>query len=337
MNGKIFTGPLFIIGLSRSGTTLIRALLNLHDQIALPRGESHFIPMLVRRFGEDPDFSNPVIREKVLDIVCDSIFAGLMRNHGIELHRDSLLETAFDNGWCGFLEAFFRQCGEEPIGPDAIWGDKTPRNLVHARMLKRICPDARFLHIIRDVRDRCLSVKNMWHKGLYRAAIQWEEEMEMSRSYATEFGADYMEIRYEALLADPRDVLTSVCAFLGITFQEHMTQLKRPVQLFGDARGKSEIVQNNMNKFADRIPAKKLKRIEEIAYPMMLELGYKPLYADRHVPVGTFYRNLLVSMDRLMLLRWYHKRQGIVGGIKRAIKTFLSDVWFGGATKGGSP
>ena len=55
-----YTGPVFIIGNARSGTKLLRSLLNNHPDISLG-GEGNYIPMLIKRFGVNADISQPPI------------------------------------------------------------------------------------------------------------------------------------------------------------------------------------------------------------------------------------------------------------------------------------
>ena len=55
---NIFSGPLFIIGMYRSGTKLLRILLNQSPRIIIPVVESCFIPYLINKFGDSPQFEN---------------------------------------------------------------------------------------------------------------------------------------------------------------------------------------------------------------------------------------------------------------------------------------
>jgi len=57
MEENTFRGPLFVVGVSRSGTKLLRTLLNQHPKIGLPVVESKFIPHMVKRFGNPPAFA----------------------------------------------------------------------------------------------------------------------------------------------------------------------------------------------------------------------------------------------------------------------------------------
>ena len=53
---KTCTSPIFIVGMPRSGTKLIREILNRSDDVFIPHSESVFIPYLVKKYGLNPDF-----------------------------------------------------------------------------------------------------------------------------------------------------------------------------------------------------------------------------------------------------------------------------------------
>jgi hypothetical protein len=55
MRSSPFRGPLFVVGMSWSGTKLLRDLLNQHPQIGIPPSESRFLPAVIERFGSIPD------------------------------------------------------------------------------------------------------------------------------------------------------------------------------------------------------------------------------------------------------------------------------------------
>jgi len=56
MKKSNFFGPLFIIGMPRSGTKLLRDLMNQNPKIGIPAAETHFIPFMIKKFGDPPNF-----------------------------------------------------------------------------------------------------------------------------------------------------------------------------------------------------------------------------------------------------------------------------------------
>jgi hypothetical protein len=113
------------------------------------------------------------------------------------------------------------------------WGDKTPLYMQHLELLDRLFPDARYVHLIRDGRDAALSFLSVpqglmtegWgHPRDARGfACQWVSEIRAARSLGARVGPDrYLELRYEALVAEPEAALRAVCAFAALEFEDGM-------------------------------------------------------------------------------------------------------------------
>jgi hypothetical protein len=167
----------------------------------------------------------------------------------------------------------------------------------HMNLLKAIFPTARFLHIIRDPRDVCLSARKAWGTSLYRTASVWREQIETARSSGRQLGQDYSEVFYEFLLEDPEQVLRDVCDFLGCDFVPAMMTLEEPSEKVGDARGQTYIVRNNVQKYRTQLSPIQVRRIEQIACPMMRALGYEPEYEVKFRPLSPLTLRMLALSD----------------------------------------
>lgn len=280
-----FKGPLFISGMPRSGTKLLRDLMNNHSNISIPEHESHFIPMMIRTYGLDIDLNNDNNLTEVLKTFRGTKFYGNYPQHAAAISLNAIKEALPDRNWATVLEYIFRTFAPDQGYESFIWGDKTPGYILHYDLLKKIFPHARFVHIIRDPRDYALSVNNAWGRSMFRAAQRWHETMQKIRS-KPKGDHEYLEVFYEGLLDDPAKVLAQICEFAGETYEEDMPTLRKPTENLGDAKGKSAIMKGNKNKFLERIPTEKLKRIEELVcaeaekmrYTMVNNpVDYKPL------------------------------------------------------------
>ncbi|GAA4305736.1 sulfotransferase [Actinomadura luteofluorescens] len=106
------------------------------------------------------------------------------------------------------------------------WGDKRPSYFRRVPMLRRMFPDAQFVHLVRDGRDAVSSLTRMpWFDGdIYAAALTWREAIDMGARLQTRLGPDtFYEFRYEDLVAEPEGALTRLCAFLGEEYDPGMT------------------------------------------------------------------------------------------------------------------
>src|SRR5690606_16718789 len=132
----------FIVGVARSGTTLLRLMLDAHPDLAIPP-ETHFVPRLVKEIerGAGPAEAHAFV-------------TGHQRWPDWGLDADELrarfesLEP-FTAGEA--LRAFFGLYAERQGKPR--WGDKSPTHLKRMARIHGALPEARFLHVIRDGRD----------------------------------------------------------------------------------------------------------------------------------------------------------------------------------------
>jgi hypothetical protein len=280
-------GPLFIVGMPRSGTKLLRGLLNRHSRIGIPDIETEFLPWLARRF---PRFGD--LRER---LCFDAFYAQMLRQPYFRYRREqgTPVDAASWHAACrqfsaaGVFEALIRLETDAPPGSARIWGDKSPSYIDDLPLLKRLYPGAKVVHIVRDVRDYCLSIHKAWGKDMLRAAQRWVDGVETARRDAAVLGADYLELRYEDLLTRTQAELQRVCAFLGVDFEPQMLTLSKPEEHRGDARGATRVVAENRGKFRAAMSARTLSRIEELAGPTLLACGYAltlPLRPPRRLP-----------------------------------------------------
>ena len=218
----------FIVGCQRSGTTLLRRMVDAHPQIAIMR-ESHWIP----RFFEDrtgltsEGFVTP---ELIPELLRHPKFARL--NVGEE-ELLKLLETGKTVPYADFVSGVFDLYGQQR--GKSLVGDKTPAYVRSLGTLYSLWPRVRFVHLIRDGRDVCLSVGD-WPKaqqkkpGMFATwkddwvsttALFWELSVQLGRQAGNLLGLKlYHEIRYESLVSSPAETCAALCAFLGLPYDE---------------------------------------------------------------------------------------------------------------------
>jgi hypothetical protein len=193
--------------------------------------------------------------------------------------------------------------------------------------LKDAFPNACFIHIVRDPRDRALSVSNAWNGDLLLAAERWRQQVANAQFAMKAFPDDYLEVRYEDLLDNPRAVLETVCAFLQLPSDDSVTQLGAPVENQGaqdsPTRTSAEIVNQNTKKYLGAFDDVVLRRMEEIALPMMLEKGYLPqANAIEHKPLGKREAFLRSRKDDISSVLYHLHRFGLKNGMLFSIERF---------------
>ncbi len=312
-----FTGPLFIVGNPRSGTKLLKNLLNQNPRISLCYVETHFIPHFVHKYG-DPVFLNT--KEK-LDAFYSEFnnlpFQAWNQDMGNKLlSRADMDPIKYMTSWGDICEYIIRFYSDEHDRETTIWGDKTPSYMIEMPLLKRLYPASKFIHIIRDPRDVALSAKKAWGHNLYRVATKWHDNLKLARQQAQTLGGDYIEVFYEDVITDSETTLQKLCDFLDVTFTPGMLSMLKPFEKLGDAQGTTTILQSNSEKYKNALTSPVQQRIEEIVYPVAKDLGYKIEYAKSFRPLTkNRYRFLKVS-DGLNSLRYQMKDRGIFNGLR---------------------
>lgn len=210
--------PFFIIGIGRSGTTLLRLMFHNHPNIAVPY-ESHFITDYYNNLEAYGDLSNEGNLDKLLsDILQEYLLT--QWDHEFDAQR---IKAAINGN---SLESIFNAIyGDYAKGKGKTrWADKSDY-LDRMHMIIKIFPKAKFIHIIRDGRDVANSVLKLpWGpKDLIGAAEWWNEYIRLARCVGAVLGEDtYTEVRYEDLVEAPEKELRRLCEFVGEKFEDSM-------------------------------------------------------------------------------------------------------------------
>lgn len=323
-----FSGPLFLVGSPRSGTKLLRDLLNRNSLVSLCNPESHFIPYLFGKFGDDP---------AVFDVDLDQFFADFdetpFQIYSRSMGRPVMTRADFDKlgkacSWSDAFEIVLRYYGDGGSASDGIWGDKTPSYVMDMDLLKQIFPTARFLHIIRDPRDVAVSAHKAWGHDMLRVATKWARDIQVAQKTSADLGKDYMAVHYEDLLADPERAMRRISSFIDRPYEAVMISLSVPSENIGGAKGKTFIDSSNHGKYRQQLSPRRQKRIEEIVHRAIEATPYHPEYAIQHRPLSQRRLAWLAVMDGSRSLRHRIRGKGLVDGLRITIGSLLQKRHF---------
>lgn len=226
----------FVVGSPRSGTTLLRFMLDTHPELAIPP-ETGFLtlgPKLKGRgdklresfFREVVNYPNPFPNWPDFEIPEETFRAAL----------SEINPFTVSDGYRAFYRLYAARFGK------SRWGDKTPLYCHELKLIRRLLPEARFVHIIRDGRDAALSLRQMWFSPgweIETQAAHWRKFVLAARR-AGLGRPDYLEVRYEDLILKPRETLERVCAHVGLAYDEVMLSYytRTPARL-GEHKGRT--------------------------------------------------------------------------------------------------
>jgi hypothetical protein len=269
----------FIVGMGRSGNTLVRVMLDSHPELAIP-DEAQFRTRMSYEYeryerpgGVDREaFISDLAREPSfqrwnLDI--DDVRAALTRNP----------PRSFPDAIEEIFLCFARSKGKPRFG------DKTPEAVLQLSLMAELFPRTRFIHVIRDGRDVALS-----HLSLERgidsvgeAAIHWKRQVERGQSDGALLGPGrYIEVRYEDLIVHPEAVLRSICELIEVDFDERMLRYyERTPEIYGTNQPPTTHASvylpptRGLRDWRQQMKGKDLEIFEAIAGDLLDRLGYE--------------------------------------------------------------
>ena len=282
----------FVVGVGRSGTTLLRLMLDAHPDLAVPP-ETAFVPKLIdaaREEGATP--------ESLAEVLVTHRRWG---DFGLEI--DELTER-----WralpaikpAGAVRAFFELYAEKQGKPR--WGDKTPGYTQHIRKISKVLPEARFIHLIRDGRDVTLSrTKTLALKEvpIAKSARRWKKRLKRARRQGARVD-HYLELRYEELVRDPEATLRQICEFIDLPWddamlhhhersEERLSELDRDIPAMGGRLPRSAesrmalherttkpVDTKAIGKWRTQMAPEDVAEFERVAGDLLVELGYEP-------------------------------------------------------------
>lgn len=269
------TPPLFVLGVSRSGTTLLRVILDRSSGLAIP-DETFFIPQLEHRH------SSPVDPASFLDDL-----RRLPRLAAWGVSADELASRLRPGmSVAEALDATFSAYAAKHGKPR--WGDKTPMYMRHLGLIERLFPDAQYVHLIRDGRDAALAFLDMpagvvtrtWAHPRSPAgfACEWSIEVRRARAMGRRLGSfRYLEVRYEDFVEDTAEVVESVCGFAGIPFETAMLEYSKAVDV-SEKPHHQRLLQpptRGVRDWRSQMSDEDVRAFEAIAGDLLAELGYE--------------------------------------------------------------
>ena len=215
--------PIFIVGVHRSGTTLLRFMLNSSPRIYIPP-ESDFIP---RFFLGRP---HEHLSRKRISTILKTIFSEYRFGsewQGDPPQTDAFVQSMPNASPSGLLTALYGSYAQQHSA--RRWGDKTPIYTSYIDLLDQLFPDAQFIHVIRNGRDVAISMLEKWnneiHVDIFFTARNWVRRIKRAQASGNRLGPKrYYELRYECLVADPEAELEALCDFLGEPYIPEMAQ-----------------------------------------------------------------------------------------------------------------
>jgi hypothetical protein len=221
--------PVFIGGMDRSGKTYLSFMLSAHPRIIISR-RINLWTRYYRRYGR---LDRPANLERCLTALAQIKHINAL---GLDFER---LRREFTEGERTY-ERLFAQIHEQyaAINGKTRWGDQTEGLEKMAALLLEKFPQGKFLHLIRDPRDRYQAILErsrlsdagkrspLGEGSLGGSTARWLESAALAARHLRRYPENYRVVRYEDLVRNPLESLRSICAFIGEEFYPEMVEMR---------------------------------------------------------------------------------------------------------------
>ncbi|MFC1862372.1 sulfotransferase [Thermodesulfobacteriota bacterium] len=210
---------IFIVGMARSGTTLLSEILNSHSKIAVSP-ETHYF----RNYWLKDTQTSLKMRGKLSENFLAS--AGF-KQFGFPIEEKKEIEyeisESLKTGQTEILSNIMTHYRLKEKKP--FWAEKTTAHLMYIPEIARLFPACKFICITRDPRDICLSLKKAsFHTGTTTLSIarRWKKYTTRTSLYKNTYKDNFLEIKYEELIVNTEQIIKKICMFLGIDYEKNM-------------------------------------------------------------------------------------------------------------------
>jgi hypothetical protein len=304
---------LFVVGLPRSGTKMLREILNKHSEIYIPTIEAHFVVDLLEKYNGKILVSQDI--SQIIHRVRQSLFFFYYANKNmfdfstIAVEGDSI-QTVITNIWNQFKSL-------DGYKEKTILGDKTPSNISQIELIHAGFPEARIIHIVRDPRDVALSSRQKWNKNTYRTVYKWQKAIQHFNKVVRNLPTlNYLQVKYEDIISEPEHHLGIVCEFLGINFEKEMLELSSTTSI-----EKNYIDTANRKKYL-KLEKNVLYRMEAYTFEELKMYNYDVLNEDLKVTKSPsrLRLNIWQYLDMLNIIIHNFSEYGFMRGIEKTFK-----------------
>jgi len=277
--------PLIVLGVGRSGTTLLRVMLDRNSELAIPY-ESFFVTPLAHRHGRRPQ----------LDAFLDDVgrFPQLgewgIAPDDVRPHLREGMTTGEAVG--AIFEVYAKRQGKPR------WGDKTPLYMSQLPLLERLFPDALWVHLVRDGRDAALSFLELpegfsaktWAqpRTVAQFAARWRSEIEAARGLGRRVRGRYLELRYEDLVAEPERELRRICEHASLPWEPGMLEYAgtSEVAQMPEHRNLAQPPTPGLRDWRNQMKREDALAFEQVAGDVLRSAGYEPVEQGTRYPTA---------------------------------------------------
>jgi hypothetical protein len=280
--------PVFMIGTQRSGSNLLRLMINQLDHIASPHPPHIMERMhpLLHCYGdlnEDKNF------EQLVDDVCKLVELNPVVWEMLELDRKNVAKKCKQRSLIAVHAAIYDAYAEAQNAQ--TWCCKSLANIQYVDEIEDYLKNPKYIYLYRDGRDVALSFQKavVGEKHIYNIAQEWRQTQELALELKRCIDTSrFFSISYEQLTMQPVVSAKALCKFLDVEYTENMLSFHNTSEAKNAAKSSklwgnvtNPVMKNNTKKYQKEMSMQDIKIFESVAGHVLDELGYERDYIQR--------------------------------------------------------
>jgi hypothetical protein len=270
-----------MIGTQRSGSNLLRLMLNQLDDIASPHPPHILERMqpLVKNYGDLNDDKNFNL---LVDDVCRLVELNPVEWSGVKLDRADIARRCRERSLVAIHGAVYDLYAEAKGAK--TWCCKSLANINYLDLIEEYFDKPKYIYLYRDGRDVALSFQKavVGEKHIYNIAREWAGTQDIAIALRKKLKASrIINISYEDLTSDPEKTAKRLCKFLGVKYHKKMHDFHQTEEAAKAAKSSAlwgnvtkPVMSNNSGKYRGEMSDAELKIFESVAGHVLDELGY---------------------------------------------------------------
>lgn len=274
--------PIFMIGTRRSGSNLLRIMLNQLKDVASPHPPHIFerIQPLIDTYGDLEINDN---FNRLVDDVCELIELNPVVWEDVNINREEILSRCVENNLSEIYAAAYSIYAEAHNATK--WCCKSLMNIYYADTIEKYFDNPKYIYLYRDGRDVALSTQKVviGEKHIYNIAKEWADTQILALNLKTKVGPDRLFfVSYEDLTSKSEETTKHLCKFLGVEYDESMLEFHKADEAKSTASSShlwnnltKPLMTNNSKKYQKEMPEEDIRIFESVAGNVLDELGYE--------------------------------------------------------------
>ena len=280
--------PIFMIGTQRSGSNLLRLMMNQLDDIASPH-PPHILERIMPLLGKYGGLSTDKNFETLVNDVCRLVETNPVEWMDMKLDRDDISRRCKNRSLMAVYGAIYDVYAE--LKQAKTWCCKSLANIKYINEIEAYYPDAKYIYLYRDGRDVALSFQKavVGEKHIYNIAKDWSDTQEIAISLGKKLSdKQFFAVSYEQLTSETESTAKALCSFLEVDFDPGMFEFHKTDEAKNAATSSDlwknvtqPVLNNNSNKFLANMPQHELEIFESVAGHVLDELGFKRCMVEK--------------------------------------------------------